>query len=256
MNRAMKKLIAGNWKMNGTLAGARALAEGVSAGLRGRADLTARCEFVVCPPALHLAAVKDVIDHNHDPVALGAQNCAAMADGAFTGEISAAMERDFGCDYVILGHSERRQIMKESNEVVAAKAQKAHDAGLIAIICVGESETERAAGLEREVVEAQLQASLPAGATAANTVIAYEPVWAIGTGKVATVEDVAAMHRFIRDRIKEKLANSGEMRILYGGSVKPDNAAALMAVPHVDGALIGGASLDAGQFLAIAAAVL
>lgn len=254
--RGMKKLIAGNWKMNGTLGSARTLVDGIVAGLRAAPDVAASCDFLVCPPYVHMYVVKNVIDHNHAPVVLGGQDCAATQSGAYTGEIAAEMLRDFGCGYVILGHSERRHILGETSAIVAEKAAMAHAAGLIAVICVGETEDERSAGMENEVVEAQIKASIPQGATAANTVIAYEPVWAIGTGKVATVDDVAAMHGFIRERAKEKVANSGQMRILYGGSVKPDNAAALFAVPHVDGALIGGASLDAQQYIAIAQAAM
>lgn len=242
--------------MNGSLAAARTLADGIAAGLRGRADLTASCDFVVCPPYVHLYVAKSVIDHNHTPVELGAQDCAAFEDGAYTGEISAAMLRDFGCGYVVLGHSERRHIMGETSAQVVEKAIRAHEAKLVTIICVGETEAERSAGIERDVVEGQLNQSVPAGATAENTVIAYEPVWAIGTGKVATVADVEAMHALIRGWAKEKVANSGKMRILYGGSVKPDNAAGILKTPNVDGALIGGASLDARQYLAIAQAAL
>ena len=252
----MKKLIAGNWKMNGTLGGARTLVDGLVAGLRGQDSLVAACDFAVFPPYVHMHVVKNVLEHNHAPVDVGGQDCAVYESGAYTGEVSAAMLRDFGCRYVILGHSERRHILGESNAQVAAKAAMAHKAGLITIICVGETEKERSAGLEAEVVEEQLTASIPAGADSGNTVIAYEPVWAIGTGKVATVDDAASMHGFIRARTKEKVANSRQMRILYGGSVKPGNAAGLMAAPDIDGALIGGASLEARQFLAIAQAAV
>jgi triosephosphate isomerase len=250
----MKKLIAGNWKMNGTLGSARTLIEGIVDGLQALPSLTDKCDFVVCPPFVHMTVVKSVIEHNHGPIDLGAQNCADLPGGAYTGEVSAEMLKDFACHYVILGHSERRQLAAETDAQVRAKAELAHEAGLKAIICVGETAEQRSVGMETEVVESQLFGSIPPGATAENTVIAYEPVWAIGTGKVATVDDVAAMHQFIRDKVKEKVANSGQMRILYGGSVKPDNALALFAVPNVNGALIGGASLDAKQYLAIAQA--
>ena len=242
--------------MNGTLGAARTLVDGLVAGLRGQEKLVAACDFAVFPPYVHMHVVKNVVEHTHAPIDVGGQDCAAYESGAYTGEVSAAMLRDFGCRYVILGHSERRHVLGETSAQVAEKAAMAHRAGLVAIICVGETERERSAGLETEVVEEQLNLSLPAGATADNTVIAYEPVWAIGTGKVATVDDAAAMHGFIRSRIKEKVANSGQMRILYGGSVKPDNAAGLMAAPNIDGALIGGASLEARQFLAIAQAAV
>lgn len=248
----MKKLIAGNWKMNGTEAVAQGLLKDIAAGLSG---LPQRCDFLVCPPALHMQAARDFIRKAAIPVALGAQDCAATENGAYTGDISAEMLGDFGCNYVILGHSERRQYHQETDALVAAKAAEAHKKGLITIICVGEKDKERAAGLERDVVEAQLDGSIPFTATAANTVIAYEPVWAIGTGKTATPDDVREMHRFIRGMLKEKLADFEKVRILYGGSVKPDNAATLFAIESVDGALIGGASLKADQYLAIAKAV-
>jgi triosephosphate isomerase len=165
------------------------------------------------------------------------------------------MLADAGCKYVILGHSERRQHHGETDKEVAAKAKLAWGAGLITIICVGETDKEREQGQQESVVGRQLGEALPDGVTSENTVIAYEPVWAIGTGKNATPDDVKAMHRFIRDKLKEKLADSANMRILYGGSVKPDNAAGLFVVENVDGALIGGASLKADQYLAIAKAV-
>jgi triosephosphate isomerase len=246
----MKKLIAGNWKMNGSVSAARTLAKDIAAGL---GTLRERCDFVVCPPALHLSVVKEALDET--AVAVGGQDCALTENGAFTGDISAEMLADFGCSYVILGHSERRQYHKESDATVAAKGALAHKKGLITIICIGERESERDAGKAEGVVAAQLEGSLPASSTAENTVIAYEPVWAIGTGKTATPEDVRAMHLFIRAKLKEKLADSAQMRILYGGSVKPENAGALLSIDNVDGALIGGASLKADQYLGIARAV-
>jgi triosephosphate isomerase len=249
----MKKLIAGNWKMNGTLAAGQALVKGVLEGLSADASLLEHCDFVVCPPFVHLPVMNYALQKS--AVALGGQDCALTEDGAYTGDISAAMLKDIGCAYVILGHSERRQHHGETDKEVAAKAKLAHARGLITIICAGETEAEREQGREKEVVGRQLKEAIPSCATAQNTVIAYEPVWAIGTGKTATPDDVAAMHRFIRESLKEQLADSAQMRILYGGSVKPDNAAALMAVEHVDGALIGGASLKADQYLAIAGAV-
>jgi triosephosphate isomerase len=248
----MKKLIAGNWKMNGTVESARTLAAGVVEALAADRDLPARCDFVVCPPFLHLATVRAILDGTASGVALGAQDCAATPDGAHTGDVSAAMLRDFGCNYVILGHSERRQNHGETNQTIAAKARLAHEKGLIVILCVGEKEDERAAGGELDVVENQLVQSLPPTATPENTVIAYEPVWAIGTGKTATPDDVRAMHRFIRRKLGECLAHADRVRILYGGSVKPDNAAELFGVENVDGALIGGASLKVDQYMAIA----
>lgn len=248
----MKKLIAGNWKMNGTIESAKALAAGIVETVNADRDILNRCDFVVCPPFLHLAAVRAIVDGTASPVALGAQDCAATPDGAHTGDISAPMLRDFGCSYVIIGHSERRQDHAETNQTVAAKARLAHENGLRVILCVGEKEAERAAGEELEVVEHQLVQSLPPTANPENTVIAYEPVWAIGTGKTATPDDVRAMHRFIRRKLGECLAHPDQVRILYGGSVKPDNAAELFGVENVDGALIGGASLKADQYIAIA----
>lgn len=244
----MKKLIAGNWKMNGTAAASVALAQEIVAGAGA---VSTRADLLVCPPFIYIPAVRPVLKEG---VALGAQDCASVEPGAYTGDIAAGMVKDSGCSYVILGHSERRQHHKETDQTVAAKAALAHKHGLVTIICVGEKENERSAGMETEVVAGQLALSLPPGASAANTVIAYEPVWAIGTGKTATPDDVRTMHGFIREKLAERLADSARMRILYGGSVKSDNAKALLSVPNVDGALVGGASLKAPEFLAIAAA--
>ncbi len=250
----MKKLIAGNWKMNGTESGAVSLISDIAAGLEKNKALLQRCDFLVCPPATHIYVVKRRIDHGHVPVETGGQDCAATENGAFTGDISAAMLKDMGCGYVILGHSERRTLHKESSALVKEKAGRANAHGLITIICVGETLSEREAGKEFDVVGRHLAESLPSGAGAGNTVIAYEPVWAIGTGMNATPADVKAMHAFIRERLKENVADSANMRILYGGSVKPENASSLFEVENVDGALIGGASLKAEQYLGIAEA--
>ena len=249
----MKKLIAGNWKMNGSADAARALAENLKKGLTEEAALAQRCDFAVAPPFVHLSLVKSALADV--PVGVSAQDCALTQEGAYTGDISVGMLRDIGCDYVILGHSERRQYHNETDGQVAAKATLCYEKELTAIICVGETEVQRAEGRHEQVVGDQLSTAIPANANARNTVIAYEPVWAIGTGKTATPDDVKAMHSFIRKRLKEQLAEGGNMRILYGGSVKPDNAEALMATENVDGALVGGASLKAEQFLAIARAV-
>lgn len=250
----MKKLIAGNWKMNGTLAAARALSVDILRGLREEPGLAESCDFLVCPPFIHLAAVKEELDSARLPVALGAQDCALTGNGAYTGDISAEMLEDFGIGHVILGHSERRMYHEEASVLVADKARMAHGHGLVTIVCIGEQEEERASGQELDVVGRQLLESLPDTATVQNTVIAYEPVWAIGTGKVATPDDVRVMHRFIREKLHERVADSAHMRILYGGSVKPDNAAELFSVENVDGALIGGASLKAAHYLDIARA--
>ena len=249
----MKKLIAGNWKMNGTVASARALTEEIAANVM-TGPLVDACDFAIFPPYIHLPVVADTLRRTDAVVAFGGQDCSAAANGAFTGDISVEMLKDLGCRYVIVGHSERRQQHNEMDSVFAAKAARAHAAGLTAIICVGENEGERGAGHETDVVGGQLAGSLPESANAENTVIAYEPVWAIGTGKVASAEDVRLMHKYIREKLGQRLADAGAMRILYGGSVKPDNAASLFAVPNVDGALIGGASLKASDYLSIARA--
>ncbi len=210
-----------------------------------------RCDFVVCPPFLYLDTVKSKCK----AAFLGAQDCSEKANGAFTGDISAAMLKDVGAKYVILGHSERRQYHGEGDDLVALKAQAANGQGLITIICVGETESERERGQQNEIVSRQLEHSIPPGANAENTVIAYEPVWAIGTGKTATADDIRDMHAFIRGRLSEKFSDGAQMRVLYGGSVKPSNAAEIFGVPNVDGALIGGASLKADDYMGIALAV-
>lgn len=249
MVKERKKLIAGNWKMNGSLGSAASLAVALGEGLDQDPALLTRCDFAVFPPFVHLLVVSQQLPAG---VALGAQDCAVTGDGAYTGDISVNMLVDAGCSYVILGHSERRQYHGETDGQIAAKATLCYEKKLTAIICVGETEVQRAEGRQEQVVGEQLARALPSTAKAANTVIAYEPVWAIGTGKTASPEDVKAMHSFIRQRLKEQLAEGGNMRILYGGSVKPDNAEILMSIENVDGALVGGASLKADQFLAIA----
>lgn len=238
----MKKLIAGNWKMNGNARGAEALIQGVEEAIAQNPAVLEKCDFVVCPPFVHIPMVKDCAS----VVAVGGQDCSDKESGAFTGDIAAPMLKDIGASYVILGHSERRQYHKESDELIAAKAKTAHAAGLITIICVGETEAEREGNLQESVVGGQLDRAIPDCATPENTVIAYEPVWAIGTGKTATAEDIRAMHAFIRGKVP------GDMRILYGGSVKPANAAEIFGVPDVNGALIGGASLKTEDFMGIA----
>lgn len=243
----MKKLIAGNWKMNGTLSGAIKLARDVVEDIRKNPDILTRCDFLVCPPALHLVPVAAELSA---AVALGAQDCSRFDNGAYTGDVSAPMLKDIGCTYAILGHSERRQYFGDTDAAIRQKAEKAQAAGLIALICVGETQTQREEGQEEAVVGEQLKNALPAGCTAENTVIAYEPVWAIGTGKVATAEDIRKMHAFIRNKVADK-----GIRILYGGSVKPANAGEIFAIPHVDGALIGGASLKSSDFMGIASEV-
>lgn len=240
-------LIAGNWKMNGLRADGCALARAVVDGAGGIG-----VELLVCPPATLLAPVADALGGS--PVRLGGQDCHAAENGAHTGDIAAAMLADIGCAYAIVGHSERRHDHGEPDAVVRAKAEAAHAAGLTAIVCVGETEQEREAGRALDVVAGQLQGSLPAAATAANTVVAYEPVWAIGTGLTPTPDQIQAVHAHARSCIAGVLGEgeAAAMRILYGGSVKPDNAADFMRLSDVDGALVGGASLAAADFLAIA----
>jgi triosephosphate isomerase len=241
----MRQLIAGNWKMHTLTADALALGRAVAAGAGGlNADL------LVCPPFVHLASVAAALAGT--AVGVGAQDCHEATQGAHTGDVAAPMLRDVGASAVILGHSERRQNHAETDVVVRAKTLAAISAGLLPIVCVGETEAERDAGRQNAVVGAQLAGSLPEGFAG---VIAYEPVWAIGTGKTATEADVAAMHAHIRARLRAQLGQAGgAIRILYGGSVRPANAAALLSVPEVGGALVGGASLKAEDFLAIARA--
>ena len=237
--------------MNGTLGEAIKLASGIVEGIQADAGLLEKNEFLVCPPFHHIVPVEGELTM---AVNIGGQDCSPFDNGAYTGDVSAVMLKDINCSYVILGHSERRQYYVESNLMLKQKAMMANDAGLTSIICVGETEEQREAGQEQDVVGTQMLESLPETATAENTVIAYEPVWAIGTGKTATIEDIAAMHDFIRAKLAEKLENADKIRILYGGSVKPANAAEIFAVNNVNGALIGGASLKAEDFIGIAKA--
>ena len=242
----MRKLAAGNWKMNGLRADGVALAKELAA--RAAREKIAS-EILICPPATLLFPVAAVLDASG--IALGAQNCHAEQKGAHTGEIGAAMLRDVGCTYVILGHSERRAEQGESDAVVCAKVEAARAAGLSAIVCIGETLAERDAGHTLAVVERQLQGSLPTGLNPAELVIAYEPVWAIGTGRTPTADQVAEVHRHIRRLLATRVAEPAAVRILYGGSVKPANAKELMSISNVDGALVGGASLVAEDFWAI-----
>jgi triosephosphate isomerase len=240
MTPGIRPLIAGNWKMHGTLREAAALAEAVRAGVPAGVDL------LVCPPFVHLHVVAAAM--LGQPVAVGAQDCHAAAKGAHTGDVAAAMLRDVGATHVILGHSERRADHGETDAGVRAKAEAAIGAGLTPIICVGETLAQREAGEAEAVVAAQVKGSLPEGFLAAGGVVAYEPVWAIGTGRTPTEADIAAIHAVLRG------LTSASTRLLYGGSVKPANAKAILGLPHVDGALVGGASLVAADFLAIAGA--
>ena len=244
-----KKLIAGNWKMNGLKADAKALANAVFS----KASTDMPFDVLVCPPMNVLGFVAEL---PHDNVFIGAQDVAETVkpDGAFTGDVSARMVRDLGATWTLVGHSERRQYHGETNAVVKQKAVNAMAEGLTAVICIGETLAEREAGQAVEVVRRQTRDCVPAEAMAENCVIAYEPVWAIGTGKVPTTADVAEIHAAVREELAHILGaeKAENMRILYGGSVKPENAKELLNVPNVDGALIGGASLKADSFWAIA----
>jgi triosephosphate isomerase len=242
---ARRKLVAGNWKMNGSIA-ALAELDGIAAAARANPAV----EVAVCPPFTLIAAAVA----RDSGVAIGAQDVHPAAKGAHTGCVSVAMLKEAGATLAIVGHSERRADNHETDAEVKAKAEAAIAGGLTAIVCVGETEAERDAGRAVAVVEGQLDGSIPRDGTAATLVVAYEPVWAIGTGRTPSADDVAEMHRAIRAKLTALLgAEAAGVRILYGGSVKPDNAAELMAVPDVDGALVGGASLPAAQFAPIVA---
>ena len=236
---APRKLAAGNWKMNGLaadLAQIDALAARPAPG----------CEVLICPPATLLAPM--VARAKGGFVQTGGQDCHAAQSGAHTGDISAQALADAGAVAVIVGHSERRADHGETDAIVSAKAAAAHAAGLVAIICLGETEAQRDAGETLAVIAAQLAGSLPEEATASNTVIAYEPVWAIGTGRTPTNDQIAEVHALLRTHLVERLTDGADMRLLYGGSVKAGNAAEIFAIPNVDGALVGGASLKADDF--------
>jgi len=246
--KGVRPLIAGNWKMNGVAAWldeARRVSEALSQP--GGADV------MICPPATLISAMAAKASGSR--LLIGGQDCHVAASGAHTGDLSAEMLKDAGAAAVIVGHSERRSDHGETSAEVRRKAMAAHRAGLMAIVCIGETAGERRAGLTLQVVGRQLAASVPDSATAADTVVAYEPVWAIGTGLTASTQDVAEVHAHLRTALVTRFGDNGRaMRILYGGSVKPDNARALLAVPDVNGALVGGASLKASDFLAIVAA--
>lgn len=247
-----KPLVAGNWKMNGLKAAKKelvALAKGIA-----KAKSKPKCDIMICPPSTLLSLSAEVVKGSG--IRLGGQDCHVSASGAHTGDISAEMLKDAGARSCIVGHSERRADHEETSAQVALKAKAAHRAGLLSIICVGETAEERKLGKTLKIVGQQLKASLPDGADHKNTVIAYEPVWAIGTGLTPTAEDVKKVHGYIRKRLTALLGEvpGAKVRILYGGSVKPSNAQELMGVDNVDGALVGGASLKAADFLGIIAA--
>lgn len=245
-----QSLVAGNWKMNGNREDSSALLEGILAGI---GDIKA--EVAVCPPAILIPLAVEKLSGSS--VKVGGQNLDYHASGAYTGEISGPMLKNAGCEYVIIGHSERREYYGEDDDLVARKFEAAQEHGLTPILCVGESLEEREGGTTETVVERQLDAVLEHHGIEAfkNAVIAYEPVWAIGTGKTATPEQAQEVHKFIRDKLAGLDATVAEgCRLLYGGSMKPDNAAELISQPDIDGGLIGGASLSAGDFLGICAA--
>jgi triosephosphate isomerase len=249
----MKKLIAGNWKMNGSLAANDELLMALAAGL----DQSLSCEIAVCVPACYLVQVRSATLNCTalSAVEVGAQDVSAQASGAYTGEISAAMLKDLGCRYAIVGHSERRQYHAETDALVADKAKAALAAGITPIVCVGETLAEREAGRTEEVVKRQLAAVIHVnGHCISEIVVAYEPVWAIGTGKTASPEEAQAVHAVLRAQLKAATDQSARIKILYGGSMNAANAATLLAQADIDGGLIGGASLKAPDFLKIIAA--
>ncbi len=246
----MKKLIAGNWKMNGSLAANEDLVKAMLDGLQGSAPAA---DMALCVPAPYLAQLQSLLQGS--PVAWGAQDVSAHEQGAYTGEVSVAMLKDFGCRYAIVGHSERRQYHGETDALVAAKAQRALAAGVTPIVCVGETLDEREAGQTEAVVKRQLAAVIHAVAhCTSEIVVAYEPVWAIGTGKTATPEMAQQVHVVLRAQLSAATQHPERVHILYGGSMNATNAASLLAQPDIDGGLIGGASLKAADFLQIVAA--
>lgn len=252
MTPGIRPLVAGNWKMNGTgesMGELRAIARAFMN------SLDTETEGLVCVPATLLSRAAEAVGRGRTPLKIGGQDCHAAVSGAHTGDISAEMLKDAGASHVIVGHSERRADHGETDATVLAKAEAAWRAGLVAVICIGETRAEREAGATLDVLSRQIAGSVPARATAGTTVIAYEPVWAIGTGLTPTAADVAAAHSHIRAELAGRIGDAAlRTRILYGGSVKPANARELLAVANVDGALVGGASLKATEFLGIAEA--
>jgi triosephosphate isomerase (TIM) len=248
MTPTIRPLIAGNWKMNG-LRSSMAEFETI---LAGASQVSGKADLLVCPPATLVAAFAAKLDSRG--VAIGGQDCHPKPSGAHTGDISAEMLADAGASAIIVGHSERRADHGEDDSLVRQKAEAAWRAGLTAIVCIGETQSQRDAGQTLDICGSQLQGSLPDGGRAENLVVAYEPVWAIGTGLTPTARDVEQIHQFIRETLSARFnAEGARIRILYGGSVKPSNARELMGVANVNGALVGGASLKAADFLAIAA---
>ena len=252
MASGRRPLIAANWKMNGLKADGVALAQAVAARAKSAGTALAG-EVLISPPATLIDAVAGAIAGA--PVLLGGQDCHAQTSGAFTGDIAAAMLKDLGASHVILGHSERRTLHGETDAEVAAKVAAARAAGLIAIVCVGETEAQRDSGDTLAVIVGQIDGSIPDGATVAEIVVAYEPVWAIGTGRTPTLAEIVDVHQAIRARLASKISGGAAIRILYGGSVKPSNAVEVLALADVDGALVGGASLKPDDFWAIVTAL-
>jgi triosephosphate isomerase len=249
----MKKLIVGNWKMNGSLAANQTLVQAMLDGLK--AAPSANADLALCAPAPYLAQLQSLLQGS--AIAWGSQDLSAHEQGAYTGEVSAAMLKDFACRYAIVGHSERRQYHGESDALVAAKAQRALALGITPIVCVGETLAEREAGQTEAVVKRQLAAVIHTVAhCTSEIVVAYEPVWAIGTGKTATPEMAQAVHAVLRAQLSAATQHPEKVHILYGGSMNAANAASLLAQPDIDGGLIGGASLKAGDFLQIAASAI
>ena len=248
MTPGIKPLVAGNWKMNGSVPGLdelRTIGHAFVSGIETQVDA------LICPPATLISRAAEMLEQT--PVKVGGQDCHEKDHGAHTGDISAGMLKEAGATYVIVGHSERRTDHLEGDATVRSKAEAGLAVGLIPVICIGETLSEREAGATLDVLSRQIDGSVPSNATAQSVIIAYEPVWAIGTGRTPTADDVAQAHAHIRDRLSRKLGETSQkMRILYGGSVKPSNAKELMHVDNVDGALVGGASLKAADFLGIA----
>lgn len=250
MNDGIRPLIAGNWKMNGLMASSAEF----DAMLVGAGAFAGKADLLVCPPATLIAAFAEKAKGKG--LAVGAQDCHQNASGAHTGDLSAEMLKDAGAAAIIVGHSERRADHGESDALVRQKAEAAWRAGVVAIVCIGETRAQRDAGQTLDVCGTQLKGSLPDGATSANLVVAYEPVWAIGTGRTPTLEQIAEVHDDLRARLTARFGRDGAaFRLLYGGSVKPSNAAEIFAIANVDGALVGGASLKAADFGAIIAAL-
>ncbi len=246
----MRPLIAGNWKMNGSIASGTAL---VAALMEQRAEMDPGCDILVCPPFLAIRTIADIIEKT--PILLGAQDCHKDSEGAHTGDVSAAMLSDVGCEFVIVGHSERRANHHEINDTVLFKAEAAHANNLVTIICVGETLDDRQNNKTLSIIENQFNGSVPKTSMHDNTVIAYEPVWAIGTGLTPKPEQISEVHDFIRELLKKNFVEEKAFRILYGGSVNKGNAKEILSINNVNGSLVGGASLKAEDFWAICKSV-